>query len=321
MAPHFGLHLNSFVYPGVAPEERFERAAAIAVAAEESGFDSLWVLDHMVQGGHAGLPEEPMLEAYTLLGGLAARTRRATLGTLVTAVTFRNPALLAKAVTTLDVVSGGRAVLGIGAGWYEPEHRQYGIDFPPVGTRMDMLEDALAICRAMFSRSPASHEGRHHAVRGAVCSPLPVQPAGPRILVGGTGEKRTLRLVAKYADMCNFPKHTRPEVIKRKFAVLDGYCEAIGRDPSEIVRTRKRTLVIAPNRWAAHRKGAELRRAWCEPRDRYRGMVTQGGPRQIAAQVGRDLADGFDGVIFNITDDYDLDMVRLAGETLRNEFG
>jgi F420-dependent oxidoreductase-like protein len=321
MAPHFGLHLNSFVYPGVPAEERFERAASIAVAAEQAGFDSLWVLDHVVQGGHAGLAHEPMLEAYTLLGALAARTTRATLGTLVTAVTFRNPAVLAKTVTTLDVVSGGRAVLGIGAAWYEPEHDQYGLDFPRVGERMDRLEDTLAICKAMFTQERATYEGKHHHVRDAINAPRPIQPGGPKILVGGTGEKRTLRLVAEYADICNFPKHTKPDVIEHKFAVLDRYCREIGRDPSTILRTRKRTLVIGPNRRSVWRKGAALREAWKEPRARYKGMVTEGTPRQIVSQVGHDLDTGFGGVIFNITDDYDVDMVRLAGETLRAEFG
>lgn len=321
MAPYFGLHLNSFVYPGVPEHERFERAAAIAVAAEESGFDSLWVLDHVVQGGHAGQPHEPMLEAYTLLGGLAARTSRITLGTLVTAVTFRNPAVLAKCVTTLDVVSAGRAVLGIGAAWYEPEHRQYGIDFPSVRERMDRLEDTLAICKKMFTEHRATHHGRHHHVEDAINEPRPVQPGGPRILVGGTGEKRTLALAARYADICNFPKHTKPEVIPHKFDVLRRHCEAIGRDPGEILMTRKRTLVIGRSRWDVRRKGKELQRAWQEPRSRYKGMVTEGTPAQIVKQVGRDLDAGFGGVIFNITDDHDLDMVRLAGTTLRAEFG
>lgn len=301
--------------------ELFERASAIATAAEESGFDAICVLDHLVQGGHAGLPHEPMPESYAMLSALAARTSRVQLGTLVTAVTFRNPAHLAKVVTTLDVISAGRAFLGIGAAWYEPEHTGYGIDFPSIPERMDRLDETLQICKLMFTERRPSFEGRYYRIKDAINEPPPVRPGGPPILVGGTGEKRTLRLVARYADICNFPKHTRPEVIERKFAVLRRYCDEYGRNFDDILKTRKRTLVIAPSRLGAKRKGARQRKAWNEPRARYRGMVTEGNPKQIVRQVEADLAAGFGGVIFNITDDFDIDMVRLAGETLRTHFG
>lgn len=316
----FGLHLNSFAYPGVPTDELFARAVAIATAAEESGFDSIWVLDHFVQGGHAGLPHEPMPEAYAMLSALAARTRTVQVGTLVTAVTFRNPAHLAKLVTTLDVISAGRAILGIGAAWHEPEHTGYGIPFPSVKERMDRLEETLQICKLMFTEERPSFEGQHYRIREAINVPRPVQAGGPPVLIGGTGEKRTLRLVARYADISNFPKHTRPEVIPHKLDLLRRYCDEGGRSYDDIVKTRKRTLVIAPGRLAVRRKGNQQRRAWNEPRKRYRGMVTEGTPKQIVEHVERDLEAGFDGVIFNITDDYDIDMVRLAGETLRSHF-
>ena len=163
--PWFGLHLNSFAYPGVPTASCSSAPRRVATAAEESGFDSIWVLDHLVQGGHAGLPHEPMPESYAMLSALAARTTRVTLGTLVTAVTFRNPAHLAKVVTTLDVISSGRAILGIGAAWYEPEHAGYGIPFPPTEERMDRLEETLQICKLMFTEERPSFEGRYYQDR------------------------------------------------------------------------------------------------------------------------------------------------------------
>jgi len=167
----FGLQINSFTFPGVPEGERFERIAQIAGTAERSGFDSLWVMDHFYQISVNGARTEPMLEAYSLLAAIAARTERAQLGTMVTGVTYRNPAMLAKMVTTLDVISGGRAVLGLGAAWNEDEHRGYGFEFPPIKERMDRLDEALTICRAMSMRTialaplssvpaPRSHESR-----------------------------------------------------------------------------------------------------------------------------------------------------------------
>src|SRR5918996_847321 len=150
-----GLQIPNLTFPGTPDDQLFERIAGLAVAAEESGFDSVWVMDHLHQIAVVGPETDPMLEGYTLLAGLAARTERVNLGTLVTGVTYRNPALLAKIVTTLDVVSAGRAILGIGAAWNESEHRAYGYDFPPVKERFERLEDALQICRAMFSAEAA----------------------------------------------------------------------------------------------------------------------------------------------------------------------
>ena len=156
-----GLQIPSFTYPGVPDTELFDRVGQIAVAAEEAGFDSVWVMDHLYQIRGIGQPTEPMLEAYTVLGAIAARTSITRLGTLVTGVTYRNPALLAKIVSTLDVVSSGRAILGIGAAWNEDEHRGYGFDFPPVRDRMERLEEAIQICQAMFREEAPSFQGTH----------------------------------------------------------------------------------------------------------------------------------------------------------------
>ncbi len=199
-----GLQIPNYTYPGVPDSELFERIADQVVAAEGSGFDSVWVMDHFYQLPMLGPSSNHMLEAYAVLSALAARTSRISLGALVTGVTYRYPAVLAKQVTTLDVISNGRAILGIGAAWNEEEHVAYGIPFLAAGERLDRLEEALQICRAMFTQDAATVEGRHSHVTGAMNYPRPIRPEGIPILVGGGGEKRTLRLVAEYADACNF---------------------------------------------------------------------------------------------------------------------
>ena len=224
----FGLQIPNFTTdetPGVLFDEILERARA----AEESGFDSVWVMDHFYQLPPMGGPSQPMLDSYTLLGALAARTSRVRLGTMVTGVTYRNPAHLAKIVTTLDIVSGGRAMLGIGAAWYDVEHEGLGFDFPPAAERLDRLEEALQICRAMFTEDAPSFTGRYYRIHEARNVPRPVQPGGPSILVGGAGERRTLRLVAQYADMCNF--FGDATTFAHKVNVLRGHCKDVGATP------------------------------------------------------------------------------------------
>src|SRR3954447_18697657 len=217
-----GLQIPNFTYPGVAPEDLFERVAGTAVAAEEAGFDTVMVMDHFYQLPMLGPPEHEMFEAYTLLGAIAARTSSVNLGTLVTGVTYRNPAILAKIVTTLDVVSKGRAFLGIGAAWFDVEHEALGVDFPPVKERFDRLEEALTITRAMFRSEKPTFDGKHYRVKEAFNVPAPVRPDGPPIMIGGQGEKKTLRLMANYADMANII--TGRDEVARKLEVLAGHC-------------------------------------------------------------------------------------------------
>src|SRR5215472_9447433 len=239
MPPFFGYHMPYFSFPGVAPEDRFERVVQLACAAETAGFDAVTVMDHFYQIGGVGPETEPMLEGYVTLGALAARTSRVRLATLVTGVTYRNPALVAKMVTTLDVISGGRAIFGIGAAWNESEHIGYGFPFPPIRERMDRLDEALRIATSMFREEQPSFEGRFYRIDRALNVPRPVQPGGPRILIGGGGERRTLRLVARYADLSNWLGSL--DDLKRKDEVLRRHCEAEGRDPETILRT-----VVAP---------------------------------------------------------------------------
>lgn len=228
-----GLHLGSYgtVDDGTAV---FERAATCAVLAEEAGFDAISVPDHLHQNGTGGGPASPMFEAYTLLGALAMRTSSVQLYALVSPVTLRNPGLLAKAVTTLDVISGGRAILGLGAAWDVDEHAAYSIEFPGTGERFDRLDEALQICSALIAQEQSTFAGDHYAITAAYNSPKSIRGTIP-ILVGGGGEKRTLDLVARYADACNV--FGDAETVRHKFTVLKEHCERVGRDYSEITRT------------------------------------------------------------------------------------
>src|SRR3954471_23191593 len=205
------LHITNFNFPQTPHEALFERLVEIARTAEESGFSSISVMDHLHQIPVMGPRTNWMLEGNATLAALAARTSRVSVGLLVGGVMYRNPALLAKITTTLDVISGGRAILGLGAAWFEEEHDAYGYRFPPLGERFEHLEDALRIARAMFTQPESSVEGRHHATRDVLNIPQPLRGDIP-ILVGGSGERRTLRLVAQYADACNVfgtPEHVR----------------------------------------------------------------------------------------------------------------
>ncbi len=230
-----GIHFVNFTLPG-GPSSLGPTLAATAKAAEEGGCSTFTLMDHWFQMEHFAAAEDPMLEGYTSLGYVAGQTERMTLGLLVTGVTYRHPGLLAKIVTTLDVLSAGRARLGIGAAWYEREHRGLGVPFPPVAERFERLEETLQICLQMWSDDNGPYEGRHYQLAETICSPPAVQQPRPAILVGGSGERKTLRLVARYADACNLFAPD-PEVVAHKLEVLDRHCEAEGRDPDDIERT------------------------------------------------------------------------------------
>jgi F420-dependent oxidoreductase-like protein len=314
-----GLQIPSFTHRGVPDDELFERVAAMAVAAESSGFDSVWVMDHFFQIPVTGAADEPMFEAYTLLGALAARTRAVRLGALVTGVTYRNPALLAKQVTALDVLSQGRAVLGIGAAWFDQEHRALGFDFPPLRERYERLEEALQICRSMFTEDTPSFGGRYYRIDGAMNRPRPVQDGGPPILIGGSGERRTLRLVAQYGDACNL--FGDAATVSHKLAVLDRHCAEVGRDPAEVSRTRLGTLVITDDDAAMRRDAGAYRARRGIDDAGFRATVTAGSPDAVVEQVGELLDSGLDGLIFNLPPGSDADTVRRAGETLAGAVG
>jgi F420-dependent oxidoreductase-like protein len=233
MTLDFGLQISRFGWPGH-PATTRDTLAEVATAAEQAGFTSLWVMDHFLQIPQVGREWEDMLESWTTLGYLAGVTDRIRLGTLVTGITYRNIAHLAKIVATLDVLSGGRAMCGVGAAWFEREHELYGWDFPPLRERHARLEDALELLPLMWGPGSPRFEGRTTTVEEAICYPRPLQERIP-ILVGGSGERRALRLVARHADLCNF--FGDPAVVRHKLAVLHEHCAAEGRDPAEITVT------------------------------------------------------------------------------------
>lgn len=230
-----GIHFSNFTLPG-GPESLATTLAATARAAEEGGCSNFTMMDHWFQMEQLATSQDPMLEGYTSLGFLAGQTRHMTLGLLVTGVTYRHPGLLAKIVTTLDVLSAGRAQLGIGAAWYEREHLGLGVPYPPIGERFERLEETLQICRQMWSDDDGPYEGRHYQLAETICSPRPIQQPAPKILIGGGGERKTLLLVARYADACNL-FGPDPAVVAHKLDVLAGHCEAEGRDYAEIEKT------------------------------------------------------------------------------------
>ena len=329
-ATHVGLQIPNFTYPGVEPGALFETVSTIAVTAEQSGFDTVFVMDHFFQLPLIGPPELEMFDAYTLLGALAARTKTARLGTLVTGVTYRNPALLAKAVTALDVISQGRALLGIGAAWYDIEHEALGVAFPPLTERYEHLEDALRICRAMFTERQATVVGRHHSVTDAWNSPAPITPGGPPILVGGSGERKTFGLAARYADELNI--NASFVDLPRKVEALERHLTDLGRDRADITVTCLGTIVTAPTHDEAAAKVAGLMRSrgLDDPEAALRDpeltaallpRFLWGDADDVAEQVAVLRAAGLDGIVVNmIVDGHDPEAVALAGHTLTKAF-
>jgi F420-dependent oxidoreductase-like protein len=264
-------------------------------------------MDHFYQIGVVGREDEPMLEAYSTLAAIAMRTEKVMLSTMVTGVTYRNPALLAKTVTTLDVISKGRAVLGIGAAWNESEHAGYGFEFPPIARREDRLEEALAICKAMFTEERPSFEGAYYRIDRALNRPRPIQPGGPKILVGGGGEQRTLKVAARYANITNW--FGSFEEATHKLGVLDRHCESIGRDPAEILRTVALSIVLAESESDKARVLAQIPEA-------VRGMAMPVTLDEAAELAHRYLEAGFGGIMFRNTMMRTPEAVARAGELI-----
>ena len=240
-----GLQVPNFTWPE-GPARMGARLADIAHAADEAGFYSLWVMDHFFQISMIGPPENDMLEAYTTLGYLAALTRRVKLGTMVTGVVYRHPGVLVKSATTLDVLSGGRAYFAIGAAWNEHEARGLGVPFPPLGVRFEMLEETLQIAKQMWSENNGPYRGKHYQLEQTLCVPQPLSRPHPPILVAGGGEKKTLRLVAQYADACNL--YGSVETIRAKLDILKQHCQTLGRDYRTIEITTLGTLDLQPGK-------------------------------------------------------------------------
>jgi F420-dependent oxidoreductase-like protein len=311
-----GLQIPSFNFPGVAPEQLLDKLTEIAQTAESSGFDSIWVMDHLNQIPGVGPMDHWMLEGNTALAALAGRTERLHLGLMVGGVTYRNPALLAKITTSLDVLSGGRAILGIGAAWFEAEHVAFGYDFPPISERFERLEDALRIARAMFTEERPTVAGKHHSVNEILNRPQPIRGDIP-IMVGGSGERKTLRMVAQYADASNVFGDL--EKVRHLVGVLEGHCQDVGRDPAEITKTKLGTLMLAQTKEEADAMVEPLRDRL--PPERIAGFIIAGDPEGVGELVAAHLDAGLDGLIVNMPNAFDLDAVAAAGEILSKAIG
>jgi F420-dependent oxidoreductase-like protein len=251
-----GLQVPRFHWPG-GPEQIGRTFGDIARRAEDSGFYSLWVMDHFFQIRGQGPKEEEMLEGWSALAFAAGKTERIRLGTMVTGVTYRHPGLLVKTATTLDVLSGGRAYFGVGAGWNEEEHRGLGVPFPPVKERFERLEELLQIAIQMWSGEAGSYDGAHYHLENAINSPNSLQRPHPPILIGGMGEQKTLRLVAQYADACNLFGVQEPGVLEHKLDVLREHCQTLGRPYEQIEKSSLGGLYVSRNGGNGTRTPAE----------------------------------------------------------------
>jgi F420-dependent oxidoreductase-like protein len=251
--------------------------------AENTGFDSFWVMDHFHQIQFVGKPEEPMLEGWTVISILAGITTKIKLGTLVTGVIYRYPSVLAKVAATLDVLSKGRLFMGIGAAWNEQESLAYGISFPSNRERMLRLEEAIQIIRKMWTQEPfASFNGKYYQIRNAYCNPKPIQKPSPPILVGGSGERKTLKIVAKYADACNL--FGSAETVRKKLDILKEHCKSVGRDYDSILKTKLGAIIIdGNNKEIAKNKVQETFRGI--PEEQIKEFVIYGTPEDISRQI------------------------------------
>jgi F420-dependent oxidoreductase-like protein len=320
-----GYQIPNFTYPGGSAADIFPTVAAGARAAEAAGFDTVMVMDHFYQLPLLGNPDDPMVEAYTLLGGLAAVTGKARLATLVTGNTYRNPAILAKSVTALDLVSNGRAQLGIGAGWFELEHDAFGIPFGTFTERFEKLEEALQIILPMLRGERPSLAGRHYTVNDAINVPAPVSRIP--VMIGGSGERKTLRMVARYADMSNLT--CEPAEVPRKLDALAGHCADLGRDRAEITLSWNRVTCIAPTTAEAEaERDAYLAMRgldWSNLPEEMRTILDQqiavGDPDTVGERAAGWKALGVDGITVSAPANGHIpERVTLLGETLARVF-
>ena len=316
-----GLQIPSFNYPGGSPEQIFATVAGTVQAAEAGGFDTVLVMDHFYQLPGLGNPDDYMLEAYTLLGALAAVTSKVRLGALVTGNTYRNPAILAKSVTTLDIISGGRAQLGIGSGWFELEHEAFGIPFDTFTTRFEKLEEALQVILPMLRDERPTLHGTHYTITEAINQPAPLSRIP--VMVGGSGERKTLRMVAQYADLGNLT--CDPTEVPRKLEALEGHCAALGRPRNEITMSWNRVACIAPTTAQAEAerdvylasRGMEWGNLGEDLQAMIEGMIVWGDPDTVGERFAEWKALGLDGFTVSMPANGHLpERVQLLGETL-----
>jgi F420-dependent oxidoreductase-like protein len=295
------------------PQDKWSKAVEIAVLADELGYDSVWVYDHF---HNVPVPaHETMFECWTTLAAMSQRTTRVRLGQMVGCALYRNPGLLAKVTSNIDVMSGGRLDWGIGAGWYDGEFKAYGYEFPSNADRIRMLRETVEIVKLMWTEPDASYEGRHFSIKGAQCDPKPVQSPHPPIWIGGGGEQLTLRVVARHADRSNFGGN--PEEWAHKCEVLKGHCADVGRDYDEITKTWSPELFIRESE--AEVAAAGSRSFWGEPVESWTAGNLVGTPEQVAERITayRDLGCG--GVVPWVSDYPDTETMTLFAQKVMPE--
>lgn len=310
-----GYQIPNFTYPNLNGHELFQNVVAQAKAAEDAGFDRVFVMDHFYQLPGLGTPDEAMFECYTLLSAIAQHTSKVRLSALVTGNTYRNPTLLAKTVTALDIVSNGRATLGIGAGWFELEHKQLGFEFGTFTDRFEKLEEALQIIIPMLRGEKASLQGKRYEVSDAVNFPAPVSRIP--IMIGGGGLKKTLRMVAQYADESNLTSRTVEEVAER-LAALEAHCERLGRNRSEIKVTKQQMVCVAPTMEEAHQDLLEIAGAkgWNnDVVEMMKNFIMFGDPDTVGEKLASFLDAGVDGFTLSLpTNGHKTERIGLLAE-------
>ncbi len=311
----FGLQHPNFTFDGTSSEIA-EHLGELVERAEAHGFDSFWVMDHFHQIRGVGDPQEPILEGWTTIAVLAGLTSRIRLGTLVTGTPYRYPAVLAKSAASLDVLSGGRLIMGVGAAWNEGEAQAYGISFPPTKERMERLEEAVQVILKMWTEEPANFDGKYYQLKGAYCNPKPLQKPHPPILIGGGGERQTLRIVAKYGDACNV--FGSPETVRKKLAVLRKHCENVGRDYDSILKTKLGHVIIEDDKEALERRIAEEHKEM--PPERLREWAITGTPDEVCAQMEAYREAGIDYMIVNLEAERELEALSLFGNGVVQKF-
>ena len=311
----FGLQHPSFSFDGRGAQIA-DSLKQLVLRAESSGFDSFWVMDHFHQIQFVGTPDEPMLEGWTTIAALSGVTSKIKLGTLVTGNIYRHPSVLAKIGATFDVMSKGRLFMGIGAGWNEEEANAYGIPFPSTKERLKRLEEAVQIIKKMWTEEKANFDGKYYKLQGAYCNPKPIQKPHPPIMVGGEGERETLRIVAKYANACNL--FGSPNTVKHKLNVLREHCKTAGRDYNEILKTKLSRVVIGKSRDEAERRLAELFEG--TPHERIKEMSIYGTPEDVCQEIEALRDAGIEYLIVNFGAKYESEAVALFTDEVIRRF-
>jgi F420-dependent oxidoreductase-like protein len=311
----FGLqHPNyNFDYDGRNASQIIDSLKILATRAENLGFDSFWVMDHFHQISVVGKQEDPMLEGWTTISVLAGITSKIKLGTLVTGVIYRHPSVLAKMGATLDVLSKGRLFMGIGAAWNQEESLAYGIPFFPNKERLLRLEEAIQIIRKMWTEEPAAtFNGKYYQISNAYCNPKPVQKPSPPIMVGGSGELHTLKIIAKYADACNL--FGSAETIKRKLSILREHCKSVGRDYDSILKTKLGFIVIDNDRETLEKRIQQISKVI--PEEQVRDIITYGTPEDVLKQIELLEEVGIEYLIVDLEPNRELEALETFGDSI-----